>query len=98
MAYKDPRFVEVYQEIKEHRQELQRVEKELRHAKSRKIKRELELHIGDLKWDIACSLFNCGEYAKALAIVLENLWRSKIYRHWQCTGGNGALRRGETGS
>ena len=76
MAYKDPRFRDMYQEITEFTKQLQQVQKELRHAKSRKIKRELELHIDDLKWQIACSLLNCGEYAKALAMYQSLSWKT----------------------
>ena len=76
MAYKDPRFVEIYQEIMEFRKQLHQAQKELGREKSRKTKRELELHIGDLKWQIACSFLNCGEYAKALAIYQSLSWRT----------------------
>jgi len=76
MAYKDPRFVEIYEEIKELTKELHRVQKELGREKNRAIKRKLEQKIGDLKWDIACSLLNCGEYAKALAIYQSLSWRT----------------------
>ena len=73
MAYKDPRFVEVYQEIKEHRKELHRVQIELGREKNRTIKRKHEQKIGDLRWLIAWSLIDCREFQKGLAVYDSSL-------------------------
>jgi tetratricopeptide (TPR) repeat protein len=76
MAYKDPRFVDIYQEIMEFRKQLHQVQKELRREKNRQSKRKLELCIGYLKRKIAWSLLNCGEYQKGLAIYQSLSWKT----------------------
>jgi tetratricopeptide (TPR) repeat protein len=76
MAYKDPRFAEVYEEIEELTKELHRVQKELGHEKNRTIKRKHEQKIGNLKWLIAWSLIDCREFQKGLAIYDSLSWRT----------------------
>src|SRR4030042_3545324 len=76
MAYKDPRFVEIYEESKKIKKKLYRGQKELRHEKNRTIKRKLEQKIGDIKWLIASSLLDCREFKKGLAIYDLLSWRT----------------------
>ena len=76
MAYKDQRFAEIYEEIKELTKELHRVQKELGREKNRTIKRKHEQKIGDLKWLIAWSLIDCREFQKGLAVYDSLSWRT----------------------
>jgi tetratricopeptide (TPR) repeat protein len=58
------------------RKKLYRAQDELKHAKGKKLKKNLELLINDLRHDIGYLLFTCGEYEKGLAMYQGLSWKT----------------------